>query len=181
MLLRRWYLILLALSVAWSGYNLYRWHEISSGIERMSSRSDVASIVRIDKRRESSSSGRKGRRKTTTYYRPVIEFEDSDHISHTAPSLHESSNGSLHLKGDEVSVLYDPRDADSGCVIVGEEESTRAEANGKLMSAVGILVAGVVFSSIAVLSGRAYDKAHEKAMGSSGTAGETPIPEETEK
>lgn len=160
---RRWYLIILAIAIAWSGYNAYQWHAISSGLARMSATADDATIVRIDKHKESSSTGKKGRRKTTTYYRPVIEFEDSDHISHTAKSLHESSNGSLHLTGDTVSVLYDPYDADSGCIIVGEEEDTKHEARGKMFSAIGLLVAGIGFSVISALITRATDRAYEKA------------------
>lgn len=148
---RRWHFLILIVAIVWSAYNGYQWHTISSGLDRMSSTADDATIVKIEKRKESSGSRKKHNRKTTTYYRPVIEFDDSDHISHTAPSIHESSNGSRHLTGDKVSVLYDPRDADSGCIIVGEEDATRSEARGKMFSAVGALVAGVAFTLISEL------------------------------
>jgi hypothetical protein len=155
--LRHWYLIILVFAVIFAGFHLWQWHSISSGIERMSSVSDDATVVRIDKRTETSG-GRKRRRKTTTYYRPVIEFEDSDHIEHVAESLHESSDASLHLRGDAVSVLYDPRDPESGCVIVGEEEATKGEAGGKLAAAIGVLALGGVVCVVGVVTNRAYAK-----------------------
>ena len=170
---RHLHIVVLAVAVALFGYGLYQWHATNSDIDRMSARSDDASIVRIDERKESESSRRKRHRETKTYYQPIIEFEDSDHVKHTAPSLHETSNGSLHLTGDEVSVMYDPQNADSGCVIVGEEEHARKEAQGKLFISIGVLVAGIAFSSVMMVTNKAYDKAGKEKETESETADET--------
>ena len=161
--------LMILVSLAWFGFHMWQWHEISSGVDRMSSVADDATIVRVDTRTESTGN-KKRHRETETHYRPVVEFEDSDHIRHTAPSLHESSNGSLHLTGDKVSVLYDPRDADSGCVIAGEEEATRRDAGVKLAIAViGLVMAGGI-GAVVVIVNRAYDR--EEASGQAELAGD---------
>ena len=168
MFFRRWHFLILVFAIVWSGYNAYQWHTISSSLDRMSSTADDATIVRIDKCKESKGSGKRRSRRTTTYYRPVVEFEDSDHIEHTAPSIHETSNGSKHLTGDKVSVLYDPRDADSGCIIVGDEEATQSEARGKLFGAIGTLVAGTAFCVVAEMFARMSERLTQTATDGTG-------------
>ena len=161
MSLRHWTLVILAISLVWGGIKIRQWNEASSVIERMSATSDEATIVRIEERKETS--GEKPHRRTTRYYRPVVEFEDSDSWIHTARSLHESRNGSLHLKGDSVSVIYDPYAPESGCVIAGEEEEARKEAKGNLISGIAVIAAGIGFTALGEGMWAIQEKAEKRA------------------
>lgn len=63
----------------------------------------------------------KKRRGKSTSYITYVRFTDSDHQTFTARSI---VNGSWrrHNEGDAVTVHYDPRDPQGGCLIVGDED-----------------------------------------------------------
>lgn len=151
-----WTRIFFVLALAFAGFMVWQWHDLSSSSERMSSLADHATIVEI--RQHTSTEGRKGHKRKTTYYKPVVEFEDSDHIRHTAESLHESEKSSRYHKGEEVSVHYDPRAPESGVIIVGDEDSTSSDAIAKLVTA----AFAVVIGTIPLIVDHAYAK-HGKA------------------
>lgn len=82
-----------------------------------------------------------------TTYRPVVEFEDSDHESHRAKSLYARKGSAGHAIGSSVGVRYDPRDADNRCIIVGEEELAKEQVGerGPLGIIIAIVVAAIAF------------------------------------
>lgn len=67
---------------------------------------------------EMSQSSSKGRNRIT--YLTYVTFTDSDGQTFTARSV---VNGSKrHSEGDQVTVHFDPRDPEAGCLIVGDED-----------------------------------------------------------
>lgn len=148
----KWAIVFFALAVGFAGFNVWRWHDLSTSLDRMSSVSDEASIVEV--RKHTSTEGSKGHKRKTTYYRPVVEFEDSDHIAHVAESLHESIKSSRYSKGEAVSVHYDPRDPESGVIIVGDEGATSSDGTARIVTAVFSLIVG----TIPLIVDRAYAK-----------------------
>ena len=67
--------------------------------------------------------GKRGRNSTT--YLTYVKFEDSDHQVFEARSV---VNGSTlrHTTGDVVTVHFDPRDPEAGCLIAGDEDMLNA-------------------------------------------------------
>ena len=75
-------------------------------------------------------------------YTPTIEFTDSDHISHQAASIVEYSR--KPSVGTKVSVRYDPRNPDDGCLIAGDEAKAEKSKRGKyFMLAGGLFCVGM--------------------------------------
>ena len=148
--------VLFAVALVVAGFLVWRWHSISTSLDRMSSVSDEATIVDI--REHTSREGRKGHKRTVRYYRPVVEFEDSDHIKHTAESQHESTSSSHYHKGKAISVRYDPRDPESGVIIVGEE----GKISGDALSPLIVAVAVVFMSAIPLVTAVAYRMQEKK-------------------
>lgn len=87
-----------------------------SPMQGMTARSDEATIDKIVVRNRRDSNGDKEKTIAVS-----VSFEDGDHVRHTTRSLYEPRKNGLHHEGEPVSVLYDPQNPDSGCVIVGEE------------------------------------------------------------
>lgn len=61
----------------------------------------------------------KGRTKYT--HLTYVTFEDSDHRTFTARSVVNGSK-KRHNEGDRVTVFYDPKDPEAGCLIAGDED-----------------------------------------------------------
>ena len=64
---------------------------------------------------------RESKGKTKRTYLTYVTFTDTDHRTFTARSV---VNGSRqhHFEGDQVTVHYDPKDPEAGCLIVGDED-----------------------------------------------------------
>ncbi len=74
----------------------------------------VVSRVEVDE-----STSRKGRSRRT--YLTYVEFEDSDHRVFEARSV-VNGGTKRHSVGDRVTIHFDPRDPEAGCLIEGDED-----------------------------------------------------------
>lgn len=103
-----------------------------------------ATIVDLEAR---TSTGRKGRRHTSYY--PVLEFEDSDHMTHRGTQ--NVSSGHYEV-GDVVEVRYDPMDPEGNLIMVANEGATDVFlwvfcGLGAIFFIVGIILLGVSAAS----------------------------------
>ena len=135
-------LLILAVGCPWAVMSM---NDGLAQIERMTSVASNGTIVDI----QTYTSEDDGNKEIA--YRPVVKFEDSDHQSHRAKSLSTTKQEYKYSVGDSVSVLYDPRDADAGCIIKGEEKSAKsqAESRGPLGIILVVVVAVVVCIAMA--------------------------------
>lgn len=96
-----------------------------SRTEKLTARSDDATVSHVDVKTRHDSDGDKATTVTVT-----ILYEDSDHAKHSVQSLYQLRDASRHKEGEKVSVMYDPRNPDGGCVIVGEEKLVDIQSDG---------------------------------------------------
>lgn len=115
---------------------------LGSPMRGMTARSDEATIDKVVVRTRRDSDGDKEKTIAVS-----VSFEDDDHIRHTTHSLYEPRKTDLHHEGEPVSVLYNPQNPDSGCVIVGEERlvEVRQEGSWGIWLAVGFAGALLVW------------------------------------
>ena len=102
---------------------------------------DDGVITSIDK----TTSRRRGR--TTTKYRAIVSFTDSDHRSHKARSIVNTKSSARYKVGMKVSVRYDPWNPDDGCLIVGDEDLVE----GNLFMTIFLMIASGVCLVMAVV------------------------------
>lgn len=131
-LLRARYIVPLIIAVIGCVWSISAMNDGATRIERMTS-SAYGTIVDI---REYTSRD-DGKKETT--YRPVVRFEDSDGIEHETKSLYASKHGDRYYVGKGVGISYDPRDADGGCILAGEEKLAGMQNEGK--GPLGIVIA----------------------------------------
>lgn len=131
-------LIVLVIGTVWS---VIAANDISARIDRMTSVAG-GTIVEVETRVHKDDDGDE-----ETTYRPIVEFEDSDHIGHKAKSLYASKSSGRYRVGKSVSILYDPMDADGRCILRGEEQLARdqSESRGPLGIILAITLAVVLF------------------------------------
>jgi len=115
-------LVVLVIGTVWS---VVAANDISDRIDRMTSvaRGTIVDVETYEHQNEDDSE--------ETTYRPTVEFEDSDHIGHRAKSLYASDSPSRYRIGKSVSILYNPMDADGGCILKGEEQLARDQSGSR--------------------------------------------------
>ena len=109
--------------------------------DSLTSIADDGVITSIDK----STSRRRGR--TTTKYRAIVSFTDSDHRSHKVRSIVTTKSSTRYKVGKNVSVRYDPWNPDEGCLIVGDESLVE----GNLFMTIFLMIASGVCLVMAVV------------------------------